>query len=377
MIRILHLADVHLGATCSAFGNLAEKRRKSVLEAFRRLPDAAEREGAAALVVAGDLFDGPRPEPEVVAAARETFRRLGDAGRPVFLIPGNHDATTLLPNPYRDPFPGVRLLDAPSFGEPVSVDTPGGPLHAYGVAYDRARDPDPVAGFRRADLAGLHVVLLHGPVPDAPHWSTSGNALRLEPDALRGLDADYIALGDYHRFRPPEGFDAGGALPACYPGSFAAVDLTETGPRGWVVADLAPGEAPAVRHVPSGVRPVVDAGEVDVSGFGSSAEVADAIAVRVPAEAIPVARLVGIPGFPLDADAVRAHLTERFGHAGVTDASRYFASERLEELARQETVVGHVVRLGLRRIQEEPDGDPERAVAERALRYALASLEVE
>jgi hypothetical protein len=33
MLRILHLADVHIGASMSAFGDAAEARRRSLLEA--------------------------------------------------------------------------------------------------------------------------------------------------------------------------------------------------------------------------------------------------------------------------------------------------------------------------------------------------------
>ena len=91
--------------------------------------------------------------------------------------------------------------------------------------------------------------------------------------------------------------------------------------------------------------------------------------------AIPVARLVGTPGFPLDPERVREHLAERFGHAAVRDESRYYASARLDALAETDTVAGHVVRLGRKRIAEA-EGDAERAIADRALRIALSALDV-
>ncbi|MFW6201030.1 MAG: metallophosphoesterase family protein [Gemmatimonadota bacterium] len=375
MIRLLHLADVHLGASFSAFGDLAAARRSDVVDAFRRLPELAAAEDAHAVAIAGDLFDGPDPPAEVLVAAREAVRRVVDAGHPVFVIPGNHDAITLHPNPWRESMGGAHVFTEPAFGEPVSVDTAGGPLHVYGIAYDAAREPDPLAGFSRADAPGVHVVLLHGAVRDAPHWATAPGALRLEPESLARLEADYIALGDYHRHRPPAEFDAGGAVPACYVGSFAALDLTEAGPRGYVIAEVEEGRPPAVRLAPSGVTPVADIGDFDVSPYASDAEVADAVAERVPGEAIPVARLVGTPAFPLDADAVRAALVERFGHVGMEDASRYYAAGRLDELAEEDTVIGHVVRIGRRRIDEAAD-EKARDVAEHALRLALSALEV-
>ena len=76
MLRILHLADVHIGASMSAFGDAAEARRRSLLEAFRGLPEFARREDAHAVLVAGDVFDRPEPDAESRAAVAETFARV-------------------------------------------------------------------------------------------------------------------------------------------------------------------------------------------------------------------------------------------------------------------------------------------------------------
>lgn len=402
-MKLLHVSDVHLGATYSSFGDLARQRAGEVLEAFRRIPDAAAEERADAVLFAGDLFDGPQPPTETLAAVREALRQLVDLCIPVFMVPGNHDATTLRLDPYRElargsrvvvqtgperpgrPWPvdderGLRLaekhsayiLAAPRFGEPIRIETEAGPLHVYGVAYDGAEYRDPLATFQRADGDGTHVVILHASVHDAGHWKASGSSLTTTADALGTLDADYIALGDHHRPRLPEDF---GGLPACYPGSFAACDLTETGPRGFAVVTLEDGSAPLVEHRDSGVTPVT-AVELDVSTHPDHVRIAEALGRMLPPSTVPVVRLVGEPSFPLDADVVVAELAERYGHAEVVDETRYYASSRLDELAELDTVAGHVVRLGRQRV-EATGGPEERAVAQRALRAALRALEVD
>ncbi|NIP80759.1 MAG: hypothetical protein GWM90_16695 [Gemmatimonadetes bacterium] len=242
----------------------------------------------------------------------------------------------------------------------------------YGVAYDGAECADPIHTFARADSPGVHVALLHASVRDAAHWRPSPDALAVTGDALARLAVDYIALGDHHRPRMPDDF---GGPPACYPGSFAATDLTEAGERGYVLVQVAPGRTPEVEHRASGVR-AVSAVELDVSGLAHDVAVSEAAAARLPDGAIPAIRLVGEPSFPLDTDAVTAELRERYGHAAVVDETRYFAAERLDELAEGDTVAGHVVRLGRRRIREAADGR-EREIAQRALRAALRALEVE
>lgn len=370
---MIHLADVHLDAPYGAFGEVAARRRDQVLKAFQRLPERAEEEDVHAVLVAGDLFDGPQPSAGTFAAVRETFRRLAEAGRHVFVVPGNHDAITLHPNPWGRDLGGAHLFHEPVFGKPVSLVTPAGPLHVHGFAYDPSVAAEPLETFRRDPSDGLHVVLLHGAVQDSPHWRTSPNTLRLLPEALAGLDADYVALGDYHRFRPPAEFDRAVSA-ACYPGSFAAHSFAETGPRGYVVVELESGSLSRISHRSSGVPPITDLGEVDVSGCESVEEAADAVAARVPEGAWPVARLVGTPAFPMKLDEVLAGLEARFEGVRLRDETRYYASSRLDELAEEDTIVGHVVRLGRARIAAA--GGDEESLERSALRAALRALEV-
>jgi DNA repair exonuclease SbcCD nuclease subunit len=374
MIRILHVADVHLGAPLRSFGAGAEDRAERVLQAFRQLPEIAEREHVHVVVMAGDLFDTPRPPERIDAEARETIRRLLELVPAVFLVPGNHDPLVFPATPYGRLPPGAHVFGRPAFGDPVSVETTAGPVHAYGFSYDFAHNPDPIPGFRRADLPGAHVVLMHGAVRDAPHWS-GGDSLRLEPEQLAGFSVDYIALGDYHRFRPPEEFAADGSVPACYSGSFAALDHTEAGPRGVVVAEVEPGRAPSVRLLPSGVPPVQAVGDVDVSDCLDDLEAADRVARRVDSGSLPVVTLTGQTEYAVDRGRVEQELGARFSFARVRDRTRYYDSDRLGELSGRDDVVGYVARLGLSRIREA-SSDEQARLRERALRRALRSMGV-
>ena len=371
MSRLLHVADVHLDAPLGGFGREAEGRRAETLDAFRALPDVAEEHAVDALVIAGDLFDRPRPSETTIIAVRETVRRLAEREIPVFAVPGNHDARALNPGLYPAALDGATAFEAPRFGAPARVTLEGGDLLVYGLAYDAAEEPDPLSTFRRApDAESIHVVVLHGSIPGAPHWE-GGSSLPLPLDRLAALGADYLALGDLHRFRGPDELDG---LPAAYPGSFAAVDFTETGFHGPLVVDLEPGAAPRIRRLGSGVREVADPVRVDVSACADDREVAEAVFRLAPAGAFPVVTLEGEPAYPLDPDAVQAILEERAGATMLRDESRFFDPARLAEMARQNTIVGHVARLGLEWI-EDASGE-ERVALEQGLRIALRVMEV-
>ncbi len=374
MIRLLHIGDVHLGAPFTAFGDGAGARSEEVLEAFRRLPERAAAHQVHAVLVAGDLFDSPRPTAATVAVARELFRRLQAAGRPTFLVPGNHDALYRNPALYDGDLGGAILFREPSFTA-RTVETGGGPLTVYGLAYDWAREPNPLVAFRHQQTPGAHVALLHGSVPWAPHWG-EGSALRLPLEELARLPVDYIALGDHHRYRPPERFGGEGAPAACYCGSFAALDLTEAGDHGYAVATVEPGGPTRVELHSSGAATVEPIGDVDISGCPDDEAAIQTIGARFRDGTIPIVRLVGEPRFAPDSELIRALLVERCGHAVVIDATRFYASDTFATLAAQRTIAGHVARLGVRRIEAAP-GEAARGVAERALRLALAALEAQ
>lgn len=370
MVRLLHLADVHLGATYAPFGAVAASRRTEVAARFRELPERAREWEVDLVLVAGDLFDGASPDPADRAAAEDVFRRLDEDGRPVLIVPGNHDSHLFAPNPWTDPPGGARVLLSPTLDRPVSVETAGGPVHVYGLAFDPAREAAPLATLRRVEKDGFHVALLHASVMDSPRWAADGTALRVLPEELARLPVDYIALGDHHRHRPPEAFaDA----PACYPGSFAAVDLTETGPRGVVTADLSRNEPVRVRHRPLDVTAVFDLGELDVSSFEDENALVAALVATAPPRGFPIATLTGTSAFPLDVERIESSLGERFGQARLRDASRYYSHRRLDELAAEDTVAGHLVRLARARVEGATE-PRERRVADRALRIALREL---
>lgn len=372
MIRLLHISDVHLGARLGGFEPVAEERREAIRAAFRRLPARADDWGVDAVLVSGDLFESPRPARRDVDVARETLRGLAEA-RPVFAIPGNHDPAVGSDSPWRNMPDVVSVCLASSFGRPTTLSVRGESLHVYGLAHDPSSEDDPLEGFHRNEDEGLHVVLLHAGVIDHPDWS-GGDGLQVTTGRLAALDVDYIALGDHHRFRPPEEF---GGVPACYAGSFAAVAVDEVGPRGCAVVELSTDAPPRVRLEPTSVPALVDVGGVDVGDATSDLEAADRVGSAMTAgDGYPVATLTGEPPFPLDIERVRENLRERFGFAVVRDDTRFIDSETVRALADRPTVAGHVTRLGLERIERAED-DGARATAQRALRLALGALDAE
>jgi hypothetical protein len=270
---------------------------------------------------------------------------------------------------------GIQVILDPRFGAPRSVQVKDTRLHVYGIAFDPAVEPDPLSGYVRSSEEGLHVVLLHAGIADNPDWK-GGHGLRTSGAVIQEIDADFVALGDYHSCRMPDQMPGGRSS---YSGSLAAVRLGETGVHGALVVELETGSLPTARLEPSRAPQLVELESIDVSDAQTDLEAADRIGAIVeksglPGTAYPVVRIIGEPAYPLDASRVTDSVEARFGFAVVTDETRFIDSDRLQALASEPSVIGHVARLGVQKLAEEQT-DADRMVAERALRIALRALE--
>ena len=84
--RFAHLADAHVGAWARDPA-IRQALRESVLKAIEV---AADRE-CEFLLISGDLFHTPVPDPSEVAPIAAALRRFTEAGRRVYVIYGSHD----------------------------------------------------------------------------------------------------------------------------------------------------------------------------------------------------------------------------------------------------------------------------------------------
>ena len=91
MPRLLHMADVHLGARHDDLGPAAAAQRERQFDAFKRAIDLAIAEKVDLVLICGDLFDSnSQPRRSVERAAAE-LGRLVQRHIPAVIIPGTHD----------------------------------------------------------------------------------------------------------------------------------------------------------------------------------------------------------------------------------------------------------------------------------------------
>ncbi len=94
-IKIVHTADLHLGATLLETPFLNWEKRKARVDDFlsnlKRIRDFAIREKVDYLIISGDIFHNLRPSGYVLSAFAETISTLGENKVKTVAVAGNHD----------------------------------------------------------------------------------------------------------------------------------------------------------------------------------------------------------------------------------------------------------------------------------------------
>lgn len=196
MLKIVHTADVHLGAY--SVNNPAQRETQMAWNAaFAQVISIAIEENADLFVIAGDFFDSNRPPDDAVEFAIEQLRRLP---MPTILLPGNHDCVS--------PTSVYRRVDFDRECNNLHVImSTQGERHTFsnldlaiwgkadnGEAVFRPLADPPPRGSER-----WHIAVGHGHVllPDVRQHTSL--PITLEEIATCGMD--YVALGhwDHHR----------------------------------------------------------------------------------------------------------------------------------------------------------------------------------
>ena len=91
-IRILHCADMHLGAELSTLGRKAVTRRAEVKRTFLKILKLCQDEKIQLLLIAGDLFDNVHVQKTMLEEIKNGLAGLEDTT--IAIAPGNHDPIT-------------------------------------------------------------------------------------------------------------------------------------------------------------------------------------------------------------------------------------------------------------------------------------------
>lgn len=365
MIRILHTADLHLGAPLKQLGSHAEARREDFCRTFERLLTLAIKNEVHLFLVAGDLFDHPQPGTELIGRVQSGFKRLADRGITPVVIPGTHDNVVSADSVFRrHEFPGAVVLKDPAVEEPVSLTIQGERIFLYGFAYRSSASEDALTTMQRRCEEGIHIGLLHGSREGSPEWDYRKKDLPFTTPLLKTWDLDYVALGHYHDF---DLINDAKRIWACYPGSPEGKRFGENGPRYCVRANITPRQV-EVEKLECQSR-ILEAQSLDLSGCSGEQDAAEKIAALADNDLLLRLTLTGIVETPLDLNRLQGLTAQHFFYLELQDRTHLFDSAFARRIEEENTVRGLFVRRARERMAEA--SDEEKEIIELAFREVL------
>jgi len=373
-IRILHLADLHLGASFPSMGERAEERARDFLSAFLRAADyaAGKEKPVDIVVIAGDLFDTHDPEEGLVYQVEAALERIHAAGVPTLLAPGTHDAPAYRRSVYRRlRLPkSAHLFVAPILEAGPRLTIRGETVQTYGIAYDAAISERPLGEFRPTGLADHQVGILHAALQDSPTWKLRSNDMPVNRKEIAACGLHYLALGHYHNFAEVR---EGGSV-AVYPGTLEGRKFGENGPRYLVVAEIGR-ESISVERTPWNARTLTEATiDFALAEIREERHLEERILAFAGDREIVRVRLEGPAEFVFDPDRLLAKLGPKFFHLELDDRT-YVVNARLMDRYKDEaTVRGVFVRRMLERI-DRADSPEAKETATLALRLGLSEFQ--
>jgi exonuclease SbcD len=339
-LRLMHLADLHLGAPCGSLGELAPFRQEERDALFRRLMDIAINE-ADLLIISGDLFDRHDPEENLVHYVMAQLRRLQEAGKPVIIVPGNHDEITYAKSVYvkYGAWPCVVVMNPrPCFIFDKKVA--GVDLAICSCAYtggvttkeDLQKMPPPIPG--KVNICAFHATLdIKMPSAD------DDRSMLISSDILEKSGYVYAALGHIHK---PSENKAGGCC-IVYPGLLDAMGFGDTCRPEIAIVELSQtGMATLTWRRVDGLKEFKTI-EIDASG-----EIAQSVASKVEALASSVpylrVKLKGSISRDFNIRELEAAIKAKRYYAQVEDELLRIDDQELRTLAATNTVAGIFVR---------------------------------
>ena len=366
MVKILHLADLHLDASFAGSGmtsRISSLRRQQLRDALKRIMDLAQELEVDAVTVGGDLYEQDRCTLDTANFVRLQFERIAPIS--ILIAPGNHDPWV--------PYAIYRQVKWPSnvfiFTEQRLQPYEVGNVTVWGAGHNSPAVRENLVASVEIPPERTHLLLLHGsdttrvPPGKVTHCP-------LSPEDVRKAGFAAGLLGHYHKATSPlEG------QVVYYPGSPEPLGFDEEG-RHYVLLLEIQGDRLTPELIEINNMNYVTV-ELDITEAETSETIAEMMLrereQRDLRDAFVRIRLVGTlhPDVDLDTELLRSAMSEHFGFLDLLDETR--PSYDLDLLREEATAKGLFVRKMLERLSKADD--EERGMLESALILGLQAFD--
>lgn len=235
-MKLLHAADLHIDSPLRGLERYpdapADLLQGATRRAMENLVELAGAERVDAVLLAGDIFDGDWKDFETALFFRGQLGRLNEAGIPVYVVSGNHDAASKISRTLTYPENVFVFGTHEAESAPPNEDA-GFVVHGQG--YARQATVENLAVHYPAALPGyFNIGLLHTALNGREGHDPYAPCTEQE---LAALGYDYWALGHVHTR------EVVSTRPfIVFPGNIQGRHVKETGPKGATLVSVRMGQ---------------------------------------------------------------------------------------------------------------------------------------
>lgn len=242
-MRFIHTADLHLDSPLRGLAAYpdapAQRLRTATRDAFANLVARAIEEAVDFMVIAGDVYDGNWKDFNTGLFFVRQMGLLRQAGIPVYLLYGNHDAESEMTRRLMLP-DNVHVFSA-SKAESFRIEHLRVALHGRSFKVAETTD-NLLPGYPAPQPGWFNIGVLH--------TALEGNTehARYAPCSVAELQArgyQYWALGHVHEHRVLRG----AGCTVAYPGNLQGRHIRETGARGALLVSVDEAEVSAIERL--------------------------------------------------------------------------------------------------------------------------------
>ena len=366
-IKILHTADIHIGAAESFLKSGADKRRFETLLTFEKIVDLATEKKVDVIAIAGDLFDSNTIPDNFVYAV---FEKIQKSGIKTVFAAGNHD-----PLDSQSPFLTHELPEnLYVLGKNDDCITfEDLKLKVYGRSFDNVY----LKGEERFALSTgedyVNLMVQHGELKG----DLSSDYNSITPNFVKNSGMDYIALGHVHK-RTPIGKI--GNTHFAYCGCPEGQGFDELEEKGVFIGEIGKNICD-LEFVPVSKRQHIHQ-KVDVTGLESSANISEKIFAELKkeygenfAENLYKIELIGEipPEFSINKSEILVRLEEKLYFVKIKDNTDLKLD--LESLMREPSLKGIFVKKMLEKEKNAEEG--QKPLYRKALKIGLKAFSQE
>ena len=256
MIKLLHLADLHIGMENHGRIDPSTGLHTRLIDYLERLDEAIDvglDAGADIVLIAGDVYKSRTPNPTHQREFAKRIQRIRRAGLPVVILTGNHDIAPTAGRAHSIEIFETLMVEGVTIADRARlylVETRAGPLQLIALPWVTRHALLTREELRLASFLEVEAMLLQRVDnflrttaeqldPDTPavlaaHGTIDGATVGVERQIMLGKDLvlprgmvalpgiDYVAMGHIHKHQV-----LGEHPPIVYPGSIERIDFGE------------------------------------------------------------------------------------------------------------------------------------------------------